>query len=339
MKDQSTFAGQISFILPIFNVGQYLEKCLDSIEQQTSTDWEALLIDDGSTDSSPDICKQYEARNPKFHYIRQENQGQGVARNNGIDLAKGKYICFVDPDDWIDRDLIENLTSKMNSENADFGNFGFEFITQSGQIKRAFSNFKQQQLSGRAIFQNALLDREVYTSPCNKIYRTSFLREHKIRFPALRAYEDIYFSRKLSLHATHCLFFNRVFYHALIRSDSTTRKLTSEKIAQAAEVIALERQEFITSYTSQDELHTFNAHAIKFITYMIFQAAFRVTEKTDYLRCHSKVLPILQAATAESPLAISRLNLLNRTMFRLAKRPRLIRNLAQGFARLGVTPY
>lgn len=88
MSNNTTNELGISFILPIFNVEPYLKKCLNSIEHQTSVHWEAILVDDGSTDNSSDICKYYASQNSKFRYIRQANQGQGSARNNGLKLAK-----------------------------------------------------------------------------------------------------------------------------------------------------------------------------------------------------------------------------------------------------------
>lgn len=90
-----------SIILPVYNVEKYLPRCLDSLLNQTLNELEFICIDDGSTDKSLDILRRYARKDSRFIIVTQENQGSGVARNKGLQLAKGKYIAFLDPDDWI----------------------------------------------------------------------------------------------------------------------------------------------------------------------------------------------------------------------------------------------
>lgn len=329
----------ISFILPVYNVEPYLEKCLNSIERQTSSRWEAILVDDGSTDNSSTICKSFASRNSKFRYIRQANQGQGSARNNGLKLAEKNFVCFVDPDDWISEETTHTLLELMNASDADFANFGIEFVTSSGKIKRRIHKFKNRELTGKAIFHKALLDSEVYTSPCNKIYRTSFLKTNEIQFPHLRAYEDIFFSRKLSLHAKKCLFIENILYHALIRAESTTRTLTPQKITYANDVVFFERSAFISPDTPRSELEVFNAHILKFTTYMIFQAAFRVKTYSDYLTCVSAMHSASKPALLETPHAARYLSFKNRVMIYAAFNPKLTYWSAKLLRLLGYRPY
>ena len=91
----------VSIIVPIFNTEQYLSRCLDSIESQTFNDWECILINDGSTDKSENICNEYANKDSRFKVINQKNSGVSAARNAGLDVAKGEWIGFVDSDDWI----------------------------------------------------------------------------------------------------------------------------------------------------------------------------------------------------------------------------------------------
>ena len=110
---------KVSIIIPVYNVEQYLPKCLDSIINQTLKDIEIICINDGSTDNSLSILKEYASKDDRMIIIDKENKGQGIARNLGIKKAKGKYIGFVDPDDWVDIQMFEkmyNQAQKLNSE-------------------------------------------------------------------------------------------------------------------------------------------------------------------------------------------------------------------------------
>jgi len=339
MKKSLTTDNRISFILPIYNVDPYLEKCLDSIDRQTSSYWEAILVDDGSTDNSPSICEAYVSKNPKFRYIRQENQGQGLARNNGINLAQGRYICFVDPDDWIEAETTQELLALMDSSDADFANFGIDFFTEKNITTHRFNNFSQQELNGCKMFELAMLDREIYSTSCNKIYQAAFLRSHNIQFPGLRAYEDSYFSRKMALHATKCLFTNKVYYHALIRSESTTRRMSRQNFTEAIRAIEFERSAFLSSNSSKNDLRLFDAHILKFSSILIFQAAFRITKKREFKSC----IEMLRFAGLHDRLpslhALKLLTPKNQLMALVSRSPFLTRFAATILSLLGIKPY
>ena len=110
----------ISIVVPIYNVEKYLRQCLDSILDQTYEHFECLLINDGSPDNSADICKEYVDKDARFHYFEKENGGLASARNFGIKYSKGKYITFIDSDDWVESDYLEVLYSKIKEYNTDF---------------------------------------------------------------------------------------------------------------------------------------------------------------------------------------------------------------------------
>ena len=103
---------KISIVIPVYNVGQYLCQCLDSIITQTIQDYEVILVDDGSTDESPSICDKYAEKNKRFTVIHQKNEGSAKARNTGLDKATGEYIAFIDSDDWINEDHLQNLQKR-----------------------------------------------------------------------------------------------------------------------------------------------------------------------------------------------------------------------------------
>ena len=102
---------KISIIVPVFNVEKYLSECLNSLINQTLKDIEIICVDDGSTDSSPSILEEFRNKDERIKVIRQENSGVSVARNNGLAIAQGEYVGFVDSDDWVDADFFEKLYS------------------------------------------------------------------------------------------------------------------------------------------------------------------------------------------------------------------------------------
>ena len=110
---------KISIIVPVYKVEQYLRRCLDSILAQTFTDWECILIDDGSPDKSGAICDEYASRDSRFCVIHQENKGVSAARNAGLDAARGQWIGFVDSDDWCEKEMYEHLYSSALNQDVD----------------------------------------------------------------------------------------------------------------------------------------------------------------------------------------------------------------------------
>ncbi|MDE6447932.1 MAG: glycosyltransferase, partial [Muribaculaceae bacterium] len=115
---------KISIIVPIYKVERYLPECLDSIIRQTFTDWECILVDDGSPDNCGKICDEYAARDPRFRVIHQKNGGLSAARNSGISIAKAQYIGFVDSDDWIEAEMFQTLYNLIRQDDYDMAQVG-----------------------------------------------------------------------------------------------------------------------------------------------------------------------------------------------------------------------
>ena len=111
--EQNGVETEISVIIPVYNVADYLDVCMESIVAQTYTDMEILLINDGSTDSSADRCREWQQKDERIRFVDKANEGVAATRNLGVQLTKGKYIAFVDPDDWLERDYMEKLHSRL----------------------------------------------------------------------------------------------------------------------------------------------------------------------------------------------------------------------------------
>ena len=141
--------GLVTVVVPIYNVEQYLDKCIKSISEQTYKDLEILLIDDGSTDTSGNICDKWAGIDSRIRVVHKENEGQGIARNIGIDNAGGEYICFFDSDDYIAKNTIEKAYTLATKEKSEVVVFGFDSVDNDGNVLMThIPKFEQESYSG-----------------------------------------------------------------------------------------------------------------------------------------------------------------------------------------------
>ena len=178
---------QISVIVPVYNVEKYLNRCVESILSQTFKDFELLLIDDGSTDNSGSICDEYEKKDCRIKVIHKPNSGPSDARNVGIELAIGKYILFVDSDDWVSNDLLDFLYKLIVKNNADIALSGY--ISTGNTINNSLLRCKETHVISKENIRKFCLNKEI-VSPCGKLYKRDLF--NKIRFPSGQIYEDIF---------------------------------------------------------------------------------------------------------------------------------------------------
>ena len=135
---------EISLIVPIYNVEKYLVKALTSIENQTFKNFEAILVDDGSTDKSIDIIKEFCEKNENFKFIQQENRGPAAARNSALEISTGKYIAFMDSDDFIEPEFLENMYNAAEENGADIAccNFKLYYPEKDAKVQLPFNSIK-----------------------------------------------------------------------------------------------------------------------------------------------------------------------------------------------------
>ena len=182
----------VSIIIPVYNVEQYIPEALDSIIQQTYTNLEIILIDDGSTDGSGEICDRYGVRDRRIKVYHQENRGLSAARNAGLDIASGKIIGFLDPDDAFHPDMISKMLERLEVYQADISICGFSIHETQGLMKPEITDKPIWQLCNRNEIFHKLLNDEIDTAPWNRLYKRSIWKD--LRFPAGRVYEGAYTS-------------------------------------------------------------------------------------------------------------------------------------------------
>ena len=177
----------VSVIVPVYNAEKYLYRCINSILSQTYTNFELLLINDGSKDNSGTICDEYSVKDIRVRVFHKENGGASAARNYGLDKAIGEYICFIDADDWVDEDYIEQL---LPTDNEDMVVCSFMYDTM--EIFHLSDIVRDKQDIGDNL--HILIDHMAVCSPWCKIMRRDIIEEHKIRFDInVSAGEDMLF--------------------------------------------------------------------------------------------------------------------------------------------------
>ena len=210
---------EISIIVPIYNVEKYLHQSLDSIRNQTFSDWECILVDDGSKDSSPDICDEYAKEDQRFKVIHQSNGGVSKARNTGLENASGKYIAFVDPDDWVEKIYLETFHRLITKYDADIVQCGFSREFTEFSRKKPLTD-KEKQLSRDEAIYLLLFPSGIPSLLWSKLYKKEVVKE---KFPIGKTYEDAYTMPSWFLHAKKVVVSPDLTYHYRMRGKSITK--------------------------------------------------------------------------------------------------------------------
>ena len=209
----------ISIIVPIYKAEQYLCRCIDSILAQTFQDFELLLIDDGSPDHSGVICDEYAKQDSRIRVFHQENSGVSSARQLGIDSALGEYTIHVDPDDWIDSDMLASLYAKAHEGGADMVicDYYEEYYHRTRYVAQLVNA-----LDAESILRAILLC-DLHGSLCNKLIRRSCYTAYNIRFPLdVSLWEDRYICCSMLLNNVKVVSVNKAYYHYDLYSNESS---------------------------------------------------------------------------------------------------------------------
>lgn len=219
----------ISIIVPVYKVEKYLHRCLDSIIVQTFTDWECILIDDGSPDNSGAICDEYASKDSRFKVIHQENKGVSAARNAGLDAAKGTWIGFVDSDDWVEPRMYQLLYQGIETSNVDIITCNCFLEQRNCSIEKNVFTFVDAQEN---LYSLVMSQRQGWLFIC--LFRREIIASYNIRFPSdIGILEDEIFQIEFFLHANKAFYIPEYLYHYnLINENSATYSFNKEKAFQ-----------------------------------------------------------------------------------------------------------
>jgi len=210
----------ISVIIPAYNVEKYLEKCIKTITHQTYTNLEIILVNDGSTDNTGKLCNEYSQKDKRIKVIHKQNGGQSEARNFALDVATGKYITFLDSDDYVSKDYIEYMYKLLKNNNADISVCAFQIVNFENK-KYKTEETEINIYSTEKAFENLLYSEGIEVAVWAKLFPKEYFDD--IRFPVGEKYEDIAIIALLMNKATRIVYGNKKCYFYYTRQGSTSK--------------------------------------------------------------------------------------------------------------------
>ena len=213
---------KFSIIIPVYNVEKYLKKCLESIKNQSYKDYEVIIVNDGSTDKSKDILDEYD-----YKVINQKNQGLSVARNNGVKKAKGKYLIFVDSDDYIEKDYVEVLYNNLIKEDADLSCCSLYEVFKN-EIKNKSKKDKYYVMNSYETIEKTFTDEGLNVYVWNKLYKKELFKN--IKFPVNKNSEDIYVMHEIISSCKKIVYESIPKYYYVQRKNSIVNNINKINI-------------------------------------------------------------------------------------------------------------
>lgn len=210
---------KVSVIVPVYKTGKYLDKCVKSLLAQSYQDYELLLVDDGSPDDCGERCEEYAGQYSHVRALHKKNGGLSSARNYGIDHAEGKYLTFVDSDDYVDKGMLGYLVSRMEETNADIAVCGI-YDEYESETTTQWKETEEFTCGGGELYRYILEGRKVAGSSCAKLYRHELF--DKVRMPEGMLYEDAYFLSEAVRHIERAAVSTVSFYHYVHHAGSIT---------------------------------------------------------------------------------------------------------------------
>ncbi len=236
---------KFSVVVPVYNVADYLPKCMDSLLCQKCSDWELILVDDGATDGKcPALCDEYGAKHPDLvRVIHQPNGGLGAARNTGLEHARGDYVLFVDSDDTVAPDTLARLSEEIEKTHADMYVFSFRYVTEAGEERPAEPRPSAGKTGPMTLREapELLLDPPMAWA---RLCRRSLFLDHSIRFPGRVWYEDLCTTPSLLLYAASIVALDDAFYGYLLREGSIMRSSNLKRNLEILNALDMARAPF-----------------------------------------------------------------------------------------------
>ncbi len=268
----------ISIIIPVYKVEKYLEKCIQSVINQTYENLQIILVDDGSPDNCGKICDEYAKKDHRIEVIHKSNGGLSDARNKGLEIAKGEYIGFVDSDDYIEADMYEVLYNLLKQYNADVSICNFYTVSQ-GKISIKNADNGINEYNRIEILKEILLDRNIQSYAWNKLYKKELFDE--IKYPIGKKYEDIGTTFYLLEKCNKVVVTGKSEYYYINRQDSIVNNVTESTITDYIEVI-MQRYDYIEENIK--ELSSYNKDYLKRILETAEKDIKSLNEVGDYTK-------------------------------------------------------
>lgn len=219
----------VSIIVPIYKVEKELDRCVQSILKQTYKNIELILVDDGSPDQCPEMCDKYAKRDKRIVTIHKKNGGLSDARNAGLDIAQGEYVAFIDSDDWVSENFIEDLIHNLKDTEADISICGYIIIDDMEKMRSYTVKKEREVLEHEDSIRELFSQKKFNCMVCTKLYKKELF--DKIRFPKGKLFEDIAISLPLFERCERCVITNKKMYYYFQRQEGIVNsKFTKQKL-------------------------------------------------------------------------------------------------------------
>lgn len=250
---------RLSIIIPVYNVEKYLKECLESLVNQKLKSMEVILINDGSTDDSEKICREYLERYDFIKLISQKNSGPGISRNKGIACAKGKYIGFVDSDDFVDENMYTKLIDIAENENLDFVGCAIKMFFEGNSKSKVIENNNSEEVLTNEQLTNEILKKNIQCFSCNKIFKRELFDD--IKYEEGVYYEDIYTVFRLALKCNRGKHINEPLYFYRQRQNNITNNISIKHIRDFNSAVEKINKYYIkVSNYNKELLQSFNVN-------------------------------------------------------------------------------
>ena len=265
----------ISIIIPAYKVEKYLEKCIESVLNQTYKKLQIILVDDGSPDNCGDICDRYAKMDERIEVIHKENGGLSDARNAGLKVVRGEYIGFVDSDDYVSKEMFENMYNTLISNNADVSICNFYTVIDDKNIIKNEDNGIEI-YNKLEILKEVLLDKKIQSYAWNKLYKKELFKD--IEYPVGKKYEDIGTTFYILEKCNKVAVSGRPEYYYLTRGDSIVNNNTESTVIDYIKLIS-DRYDYIDQ--KYEELRKYNVYYITKTLLTAFTDAFYLKDNSE----------------------------------------------------------
>ena len=316
----------LSVIIPVYNAANYLRATVDSVLTQDFRDFEVILVNDGSTDASGELCDALKSKCEKIVVFRKENGGVSSARNAGIDIARGKYITFIDSDDAIAEGMFQDLIKECEEKNADKAFCGFEEITIRGQAIRHMPQLTAREVLNRDIIVRKMLYSgctaySYMNSVCGGIFKTELLRKHNLKFDNRPMGEDWLFNMQYCDIIKTAVFIDKPYYQYKRNETSATARYQPRQFELWLENRRYKRALSLKYDFKIDQKALDEEWVSKVLLYSMqtINACDKATQKVDGMLRHAEFIAALDNTEWINPKFLRPVaSLLNKRLYRMA---------------------